>query len=505
MIKKSIVAVLVGVVGISSASYAEVATSTTLTNIQHSTDAAMEARLDSMQKQINDLQGVNESLQNEVKENKSKWQDYIHLGSSVGVKGSKRNNNTPRSQGSLLSLVHDDSDFGGQTTFGELPSSLMPLSLQQIKNKFGGKETGYRSLVFGGYLEADPQGWWGSDFSKPTGPGSIDDGRSYSTEAYNNGGGVFLTTASLYMMANVNQWTQAFVSISGSQNSLDLEQAFVTFGNLEKFPMFLTLGKSRMPFGVFAGGGAWVSGITQGLFRPDHNENIMLSYSHDGLNTNLVYFMPQANNGALISGTTNAESTNNNYQGNFMYSAFYHGKIAKTGITYGWNFGYLYNMANSGIGASKQLATNSAGTTELRNRQDRNSVLNFEGNLGYQDYSLFAGLTTTAMKRSYTNGNRAGAWYIQANYSPSIDIFGSDKETVFSIAYNGAYNTQNMPMSLAGDAADGISVTGVQSEIVTFVQREVFDHVFLGLEYARLGMYDGSHSNEVTLDTSVYF
>ncbi|HIG65547.1 MAG TPA: LbtU family siderophore porin [Methyloprofundus sp.] len=511
MAKKSVTATIIAAVIFSADSNIAEATDTTQTNTQKQTDV-VNTSPDVKQKQTDTLQGGDQNLEKEVSEHRPGWRDYVYFGSAVGDKNTKKNYNVPRSQGRLPTLIYSDSDVGEQTTFGEYPSSLIPLNLQKVKNKFGNKQTNYRALVFSAYIEVDAQGWWGNHFSEPEAvPADIDDGSSYGTETYHDGSGIYLTTAELYMMANLNKWTQMYISIAATQNEIGLVDAFATLGNLEKFPIFLTIGQSRMPFGTFAGGGPWIKGLTKGLFRPGHMPNITLAYDHGGLNTNLAFFMPKAENGALIQGTTDSEPVSGEHEGNFMYSIFYHGDITNTDITYGLNFGYLYNTANSGIAASKQLA-NGTGTgsgavsgTALRNRQDHNSVLNFEGSIGYQDYMLFAGLTTTTKKRSYTNDKRAGAWYIQTSFSPSINILGSDKETVFSVAYNGAYNTQNMPMLVAGSAIDEISVTGVQQEVTAFVQRELFGQVYLGLEYAWMGMYDGRHSNEVTLDASIYF
>ena len=525
MIKKSALAVLAVTVGLSASLQAET------TAVTNKTSMSVEQRLDMMQKRIDQLEAEAKARQTPVvasssasahahaskdtdvakmqsqiaqlEANDHKWHDYFQIGADTS-KDSHSEFTSFRNRGSLISLVHEDTEFGPSTTFEEFPSSKVPLSMLQIKNKFGSEENGHKALVFGGYLEADTQGWWGSNFATPE-ANQVDQNGSYATNNYNSGAGVFLTTANLDVMANINQWTQTYMVISADQNQINLQQAFVTFGNLEKFPMFVTVGKNRMPLGTFAGGGPWVSGISQALFRPARITNVTVGYYKDGLNTNLSVFTNKAEDGAQVGGTTSSPiydtSADGKYSGNFLYSVFYNGVISDTKVAYGVNAGYLYNMANTGIGASQQIDSKG----DLRNRQDRNSVLNFEGNLAYQDYSVFAGLATTTMERSYTGGNRAGAWYIQGNFSPNINIFGSDRETTFSLAYNGAYNTQNMPMAMGGDASTGPSVTGVQKEIVTFVQREVMTQVFLGLEYSWMGMYDGKHSNQITLDTSVYF
>ena len=500
MIKKSVVAVMAAAVGFTANTYAA-----------NSGTTSVEQRLDQMQAQINMLQkndkekdAIIQKLKAEKSSHTNSDSDYLSVNSSAPA-NSEGDHNALRNQGSLYSMVHLDTDHGKSTTFEEFPSSKVPLSMLQVKNKFGSAENGHRALVFGGYVEADTQGWWGSNY----GTGNASNG-SVSTGAYGQGAGVYLTTANLDVMANLNDWTQTYMVISGTQNSIGIQQAFVTFGNLDKFPLFMTIGKNRIPFGTYAGGGPWISSIAQGLFRPTQFTNITVAYAKDGLNTNLSVFSGERNNGnnpgdaATITNTSVAglaNATDGHTNGNFMYSIFYNGSIGNTGVDYGVNTGYLYNLANSTAPAGTLIGSN--GTAY--NIQNRNSVINLEGHVAYNDFALYSGWFGTTMKQQYTNNSRAGAWYIQGNYSPTMKLFGSDRETIFSVAYNGAYNTQLLPMSVAGKSDSSVQVTGVQKEVVTAVQREVMSQVFLGLEYAWLGMYDKTHTNEVTLDTSIYF
>ena len=524
MIKKSALAVLAVTMGFAISSYAQTNIPAKTTSSQiNQLSMSVNQRLNMMQKRIDELEANAKADQAPVsskdikiakmqkqiaklQKNDHNFHNYFQADAKA-IKADKPKFNSFRNRGPLIALVHDDAEYGNASTFGLLPNPSMPLNILQIKSKFGSKKNGYRALVFGGEIETDTQGWWGSNFKKPTSFTEKDNGKSYTTAGYNSGVGVYLTTADLDVMANINKWTQTYMVVAATQNSIDLEKAFITFGNLKSSPFFVSIGKSRVPFGTFAGGAPEIGSLTQTLFRPGRFTNITFSYYKDGLNTNLSVFAPQANNGALDAAGTPV-STDDHSSGDFMYSVFYNGKIPNSKVVYGVNAGYFYNIANADIAAGQQLAKSSgvSGTVDVRNRQDRNSLLNFEGNVSYNAYALFGGVASTTMKKDYTGGNRAGAWYLQAVYSPKLDLFGRDRTTTFAVAYNGAYDTQNIPIALiAGDAANSPTVTGVQKEVNAYVQREVLAQTYLGLEYGWLGMYDGAHTNEVTLDTSIYF
>jgi hypothetical protein len=107
-----------------------------------------------------------------------------------------------------------------------------------------------------------------------------------------------------------------------------------------------------------------------------------------------------------------------------------------------------------------------------------------------------------------TNNGYAGAWYVQAGFSP--EIYG--RSTNFNISYNGAYNTNNLPITLTGGADKGyktsaiVSGSGVNKMVIASAQRPFFtQNVLIGLEYVYMHMYNSQHTNAYTLDISVYF
>nr|WP_234393692.1 DUF3573 domain-containing protein [Francisella noatunensis] len=100
---------------------------------------------------------------------------------------------------------------------------------------------------------------------------------------------IFLTSSTLYFLANVGHYVTAQFDISTSElNNFGLGNAFVIFGNLDTSPLFVTAGRSKLSVGAF-GGGPWTGGIT-GFLAPGRTTNISLNYKNDILNANIAVF-----------------------------------------------------------------------------------------------------------------------------------------------------------------------------------------------------------------------
>ncbi len=371
-------------------------------------------------------------------------------------------------QGSLSLLELDNAK--GSVPFGLMPSSQYPLALLQARNDYGDN-----ALIFGGYIESDTQGWWGDDMPAYEGTDTL------NKVSYKSGYGTYITTGRMYAVSNLGKYVQANLTLEGSQSTdVFVKEAFVTFGNLETTPFYATVGKTRMSLGTFNGGAPWVGGLTQMLFRPGYESNVTLGYAKDNFVANLSLF--------------NGESDTST---NALYSMAYGNNIGK--FQYSGIVGYVYNWQGTGMGALNQ-SSSVTGSNKIP-ENDRNSVINFDGKLGYNNYGLSGGYATTTFSKAYTNDTRASAWYLQGTYSTPV----FNRETAFSISYNRAYNTQNLAVQLGGDAKDGYNVMGVRELYTASVQRPFFtDNVLVGLEYGRMITYSNLASNEVTLDLSVY-
>ncbi len=367
-------------------------------------------------------------------------------------------------QNFLFSDIHE-----GVVPMGMLSSSQFALGLLKQRNMYSD-----RALVFGGYLEADPQVWHGSP---------IKYGKGTPEETYQSGKGLPITTANLYIAANLGRYVTAETTLAADPSDgykVNAQDAFVMFGNLDDFPLYATVGKNRLALGSFSGGGPWTGSLTQMLFRPSRVNNVSLAYYKDGLSSNVTLFQTD------------------DHTSNFIYAAFYGGESGKW--AYGVNGGYVYNVDGTGNSSFKE-ATHS-GTAD----KTRIGAVNFDASLNYDIYGVGAGWAQTTNKSDKTNSGYAGAWYVQAGFSP--EIYG--RSTNFNIAYNGAYNTNDLPITLSGNADKSYSTygaaTGVNKMIVASAQRPFFtENVLIGLEYAYMHMYNNQHTNAYTLDISVYF
>jgi len=366
-------------------------------------------------------------------------------------------------QNFLFSDIHDEA-----IPIGRLSSTQFVLGLLQQRNHYSD-----HALIFGGYLEINPQIWHGSTIAAKK------DGGDYT---YQSGKGIYITTATLYTAANLGRYVTTQLSLSGNQDSKPgVDDALVIFGNLADFPLYGTVGKNRIPFGSFSGGGPWTGSLTQMLFRSSRVTNASLAYYQDGLNTNVTFFQT------------------NDHTSNGAYGVSYGGEMGQ--FSYGINGGYVYNVNGTGNSSFDEITK--SGNTAIA----RVGAFNVDLSLTYDLFGMGFGWAQTTNKSDVTNSARAGAWYVQAGVSP--EIYG--RSTNFNLAYNGAYNTSRIPITLSGSAVNSYTTdktagSGVNKMIITSVQRPFFtDNVLFGLEYAYMHMYNSKHFNAYTLDISIYF
>ncbi|MDC0535808.1 DUF3573 domain-containing protein, partial [Francisellaceae bacterium] len=400
-------------------------------------------------------------------------------------------------QGKLVKYA-DDTDSGAATTFGIVPGAYLP-----VYALLGEKYYGDHFMVFGGYLETDASYVWGDNFNNDIGKTP----QPYiSVDAYGQGFDMALTSADLYLLTNLNEWVSAFFGIDGADiTDPYLEYAFVTFGHLGKSPLFVTVGKSEVPTGVWAGGGPWTASLTSGYFQPSQFTNAMLSYYDNGLNISIAGF-------ALEDQSSTGSSATNN--GNFMAGMFYSGTVPDTTLGYGFNIAYIFNWANTGMAANNGLVrtfetdpvtglpTNTVASESLEPIQSQNSMINIEGHVTHSIYGVYMGWSGLTEKADYTNNGFAGAWYIQLTTSPIM----FDEVTTFGLTWSQSYNTNNMFFSVPGQEAFGPQLQGVNKEIIAFVQRPILTpQVLLGLELSWLGLPNNEYTSALTMDLSVYF
>ncbi len=452
MLKKLTLAVL-------AASGSTVVYAQDVSSSQSTDNQSVQAQIAELKKEIAALQANQEALSSGKQ-----------TGSSVTSVGEDSEHVTvPTNQGQIQNFLFSDVKQG-VVPMGMLSSSQFALGLLKQRNKYSDY-----GLIFGGYLEIDAQTWNGSTIpAKNTKTPTVTD--------YQSGKGIYMTTANLYTAANLGRYVTTELTLSGDQDSSpSVNDALVIFGNLDDYPLYATVGKNRIPLGSFSGGGPWTGSLTQMLFRPGRVANASLAYYQYGLSTNVTFFQTD------------------DHTSDVSYSAFYGGTAGEWG--YGINGGYVYNV--NGTGNSSFTGATNPGTTKTRI-----GAVNFDASLSYDVYGVGAGWAQTTNKSSITNNGYAGAWYVQAGFSP--EIYG--RSTNFNISYNGSYNTNDIPVTLSGSAINGykptnvVAGTGVNKMVVASAQRPFFtENVLLGLEYAYMHMYNNQHANAYTLDISVYF
>ncbi len=392
-------------------------------------------------------------------------------------------------RGSDESLFALDSQY---TPFAKLPSSQMPLAFLMQRNNYGDNR-----VIMGGYLEGVGQLWNGDKIgtAKPDGMGG------HTQRTFNDGGGFALTNAKIYMATNIGHYVQGFMSMQGNQSgNVDVLEGFVTLGNLKESPFYMTFGKSRPSMGTYAGGAPFMSGLAQGMFRPGYITNATFGYqsNNDQMGQKGIQV-------SVFSPKSNGPAENDMKSADFTISGGYTDTIDN--FSFGGILGYVYDWRGTGMAATANLDSQTiAGQGQL----DRNGVVNFDGQLGYQynndlNYGLgFGGSMTTSEVFTGQNNDkgRAGAWYLSGQVVPKI----AGRNTTFSVSYNRAYNTDRLPMGInANDPTQGWAILGAKEEYIASVTRPLFsDNLSTSLEYAHLDLQSGQSTNLVTLMVSAY-
>ena len=372
--------------------------------------------------------------------------------------------------------------------FGEMPDTSFALSVLQSRRSFN------KPLVFGGYVEADIQAW-GKDKLAATTP----DGK---TVDYQNGTSVFLTTAKLYALANMDDWASTFLSLQGqtnAYNSTTFDQAFVTIGNLNKNPLYLMIGKTYLPFGNFEGNGPWSNSITTNAFRMSQTNQIDLGFFQNGLNLTLALANPGSSDGPPSSNSSSATTYGQNL----------------SDLVYNLNYANTYNNFSYSIGASyisdirgmkSNIGQAYGGSTGFTG--SKNGAYDINGSIGYNDLTLMAEYAATTKSATNLNGTSTGimsSWMTTLNYAPTL--WG--QTTIFSIGYSASQNMQNVPYSLSAAYHQGPPLTtfseSFKNQWIAFIQRPIYTNVFVSPEFDYAKTYNGLHTWTTTIDISAYF
>ncbi|MCC2666322.1 MAG: hypothetical protein K0S63_238, partial [Gammaproteobacteria bacterium] len=135
-------------------------------------------------------------------------------------------------------------------------------------------------IVLGGVLQTDHQVWGGHQIaSRNLIPGGSNPGPYYK------GSTVGLSNALLFTTANINEYTTGLFSMGlfAPTNDIEIDRGMIIFGNLEKTPVYLTVGRNFLPWGVFPGNAFLNNPVSTNVMRPLPVGQATLSYAKNGL------------------------------------------------------------------------------------------------------------------------------------------------------------------------------------------------------------------------------
>lgn len=350
----------------------------------------------------------------------------------------------------------------------DYPSVIFAQSLLQNKQKY------LAPLTLGGYLEQDVQ-YFNSNANLAVGNNSF---------LSRQGTNAYLTSANLDVFANINAWVSAFVAFGvngATDSSVGTKKAFITFGNLQKSPLYVSVGKDYVPFGIFTGNGPWAVTITRAVFRSGETNAAIFGYVDHHMADSITLLPDNAGN----------------HWSNFAYSFAYQNTAGK--LNYQVGAGYINDMrAVSASGFGAYYGHNQAGSQYAGQRLPVWDV-NLRAALG--QFSAAAELVSLTRTPDNQDG-KPRSWYFTGGYSPVL----SGKATTFAVSFSQSIHLSGVPMSMAVNQNGGASAqNGLKREWIASVSRPVWENVIMGLEFDHATTYQNKKAWAVTLDSSIYF
>ncbi len=373
----------------------------------------------------------------------------------------------------------ESSDYSGQIHldqsqniyFDQFSANTFSLQLLQNKNKFNNQH-----VILGGSAELDFQHWEGNRLAVSEPPPLF----------YQQGTQVYFTQAQLDVMSNLNNnWLTLFLSPTDSHilqngsdgNNIYLSHAFLLWGNLDKIPIYVTLGISDIPFGVFSGSGAWNTPLTSAYFDPAQSPEASIGFYKNNFNASITVYEDQIN-----------------YAHHNVYSLYYNNSIKS--LSYGFGVGYLTHLASNSTGNAYNN----------QNRQVRAVAFNL-GNVW--DYSANIGYGPFALTVEYLNGSQSVG--TNSNLPTTIgetltythSVYG--KDATFGIGYSNSINLKNIPTGLEGYDAILTAASGIRNRLALSVSRPIIsDALQLALNAEKDVLYSKQSTYTYTLDFMAY-
>ncbi|MDX1901091.1 MAG: LbtU family siderophore porin [Gammaproteobacteria bacterium] len=352
--------------------------------------------------------------------------------------------------------------------FDQFYTNTFSLQVLQSKDQFNSHD-----LILGGSLQLDAQHWQGDKIETST------------HSIYQNDSGFYMTQATFDMMLNAGRWSTFFVSMTDNYiarggpgaNYIYFPHAFMTFGNLQEFPAYTTLGISTIPFGVFAGVGPWDTPLTAAYFNSQQAPQISLAYDEKGLNAVVTAFSDEAN-----------------HENHFAWSVYYN----KDGDIFSWSAGagYLTDLKSNSVGIPAVRRDDRKRGTPI---YDMKGVKDLSGNLRYRQVTLI-GEYVRGTKTLGVNHGAPFAYAISASYTPKI----AGKDTTFGLTYSATRQMKDVPASLSGEDGIPLALAGLKSSWALGVSYPILKILSLGCEIEKEITYSNKNTYTGTFDVVAY-
>ncbi len=355
--------------------------------------------------------------------------------------------------------------------FDEYSSNSYSLQLLKDKTKFANQD-----VILGGSAELDFQHWQGDQvFLTPPPP-----------LFYQVGTQVYFTQAQFDAMSNLNNnWLTSFISLTdghigqnGSNgNNVYLSHAFLLFGNLDKTPIYITLGISDISFGVFNGIGGWDSPLTSSYFEPAQSPQASIGFYKNNFNA---------------SATTYEDQTN--FAHHNVYSLYYNNTIKS--LSYGFGVGYLTHLASNSTG----IAFNSQKKQQGLIAFNLGNIWDYSVNMGYGPFAFTAEYINGSNEVGVNNGLPKS---LAETISYTRAIYG--KDTTFGIGYSNSIHLNNIPTGLEGQDTELSATAGIKNRWVFAITRPIISDAFqLSLSTEKDRLYSADTTYTYTLDLMAY-
>ena len=343
------------------------------------------------------------------------------------------------------------------------------------------------SVTFGFGVQMDALGVWGQQ---------IENSNSYfyntSNSYYKNNNVQFsFSDIMIPIVANAGNIFQIELSpvYDGTSNSFYVRNALFTIGNLDEFPAYFTIGRSRIDQSSFWGNAPWSNTLYNQLYRTGFVNQIQLGIA------------PKFLGGQLLSETTAYNSSINSSQRFNVAEYLDWDQEFKNSFNYNIMAGVIGDLRGTDSGVSNSLENGIRSIeTQQKFANQRMSMASIGASIGYQSVSLYGILNSSFDKVEITNNNLAHGWLAGANYQHNIFSF----PTTFSISYTKQYNTQNLSISLPGNQLNGASFTGMESGILAWVQTALLKNLYLDLEANSLKTYEDKYTTMVGIDLEYF-